>query len=474
MRRFGQFAGQQQSTPHMASASANPLMAMFHQTQSTMHPTFPVLSGLGGAFSPSTTTTSGLLKSASYQVEIGQMMYTFGEARHPMPETVQLVEQLVLSQLCALLKRSAVIAARRSGATVGTGKFSIMLEDVLFVLRRDYVLVAKVKEYLSWRKVRLVANRAGGGGKQSRVPDEDDFAAEVGLASDKAPAAQTSSAGDERQKIRMFWDYYDQWEDMIDSLAQQCQQSKAPSSLDADVEMANLSVSPKSPLKTTPVDLGEGIKDLHADTIQAAKQCRLRHADKITAKMSPQEYMDFAECRQASFIYKKPSKFRDWLNVEHWTAGARLSHDMMDIMGFIAYELVRKVTEHSLLVKEQMDSAAKRNEKNDGPIANGYYVDGTEGLEADLKSLKQKYDEYNMFRASSQTRTPLRPEHVLEAHRRLYYDEPVNLTHSFTSSADLSSLLQFENMSSSKNRLSHAVGRMTRTSMNRKSRSIII
>lgn len=42
---------------------------------------------------------------------------------------------------------------------------------------------------------------------------------------------------------------------------------------------------------------------------------RLREADEVTRKMTREEYLEFAECRQASFTYKKIKKFRDWLNL---------------------------------------------------------------------------------------------------------------------------------------------------------------
>jgi hypothetical protein len=46
---------------------------------------------------------------------------------------------------------------------------------------------------------------------------------------------------------------------------------------------------------------------------------RLMLADLLTRAMSHDEYIDYADCRQASFTYKKPSRFREWLNIEHYT-----------------------------------------------------------------------------------------------------------------------------------------------------------
>lgn len=82
------------------------------------------------------------------------------------------------------------------------------------------------------------------------------------------------------------------------------------------------------------------------DTIQ-----RLQFADRVTKDMSRLEYMEYAECRQASFTYKKSKKFRDWLNPAQYI-DLRLNDDVVEILGFLAWELVRKITETALKMKK--------------------------------------------------------------------------------------------------------------------------
>lgn len=81
-------------------------------------------------------------------------MFTFGEVRHPLPETTLLMEQIVHSQITRLLQQAASISKRR-------GSRFINQEDLLFIVRKNRELVSRLKNYLSWRKVRKIANRTG-------------------------------------------------------------------------------------------------------------------------------------------------------------------------------------------------------------------------------------------------------------------------------------------------------------------------
>ena len=43
---------------------------------------------------------------------------------------------------------------------------------------------------------------------------------------------------------------------------------------------------------------------------------RLKKADDVTQEMSREEYIYYAECRQASFTFKKLKRFRDWCDMQ--------------------------------------------------------------------------------------------------------------------------------------------------------------
>jgi hypothetical protein len=102
-------------------------------------------------------------KSVSYQAEVRDMLYTFGDARNCNEETVALVEAFVLSyvlelvvnlfppMLCSLSDqqiREALRQAHRRGAT------RVSLNDILFNLRSDPAKLARLREFLTWKDIR--------------------------------------------------------------------------------------------------------------------------------------------------------------------------------------------------------------------------------------------------------------------------------------------------------------------------------
>lgn len=158
------------------------------------------------------TLLSGQFK---YQNEIAMMMYVFGEVRHPLPETTQLMEVIVREQMIDLLVRSLAIAKRR-------GSRYLSFEDIIFLIRHDRQKVARLTAYLSWRKVRKVANRAGnvGGGAGASgslsaglcaphdLDDELQVVEEAGVGGQDGDKAKVK-----RLKIKLPWNLLDQFDD---------------------------------------------------------------------------------------------------------------------------------------------------------------------------------------------------------------------------------------------------------------------
>jgi len=70
--------------------------------------------------------------------------------------------------------------------------------------------------------------------------------------------------------------------------------------------------------------------------------------------MTREEYMEFAECRQASFTYKKPKKFRDWLNLAN-LIDMKPNDEILEILGFVCWEMVNRLTKTALLVKKDLE-----------------------------------------------------------------------------------------------------------------------
>lgn len=127
---------------------------------------------------------------------------------------------------------------------------------------------------------------------------------------------------------------------------------------------------------------------------------RLRKADERTKVMTREEYVTWSEYRQASFTWRKGKRFREWAGFGVVT-DSKPSDDIVDILGFLTFEMVQTLTEVALKVKEQEDMARAQT----GAMVEG----GT--------SKKRKLQQ-GLFDPPSEGRTPIEPRHVQEAFRR--------------------------------------------------------
>lgn len=82
---------------------------------------------------------------------------------------------------------------------------------------------------------------------------------------------------------------------------------------------------------------------------------RLLVINRMTENMSKEEYLDFTECRQASFTFRKSKRFKDFLDTEH-----KIKDDVLDILGFIACEIVFDIVSQACEVSVKKREAANR------------------------------------------------------------------------------------------------------------------
>lgn len=104
-------------------------------------------------------------------------MFVFGEIQDPQTDTVNLVEDIIRSQLVELVRFSTIvfstctdhlaqIVQARAQAN-RRGVRYISAEDLIFLIRHDRAKVNRLRTYLSWKDVRKHAkdsNADGGGG----------------------------------------------------------------------------------------------------------------------------------------------------------------------------------------------------------------------------------------------------------------------------------------------------------------------
>ncbi|KAK9161711.1 hypothetical protein Syun_008052 [Stephania yunnanensis] len=79
-------------------------------------------------------------KRGMFQKDLQHMMYGFGDDPNPLPETVALVEDIVVEYVTDLVHKAQEIACKR-------GK--LLTEDFLYLIRRDYPKLHRCTELLS-------------------------------------------------------------------------------------------------------------------------------------------------------------------------------------------------------------------------------------------------------------------------------------------------------------------------------------
>jgi transcription initiation protein SPT3 len=125
---------------------------------------------------------------------------------------------------------------------------------------------------------------------------------------------------------------------------------------------------------------------------------RLKKADERTKAMSREEYVTWSEFRQASFTFRKGKRFKEWAGFGVVT-DSKPNDDIVDILGFLTFEIVQTLTEEALKIKEQEDLFKEKTGGED--------------------SGKKRKAATGLFDPPSEGKTPVEPRHIQEAFRRL-------------------------------------------------------
>ncbi|CAO3574250.1 unnamed protein product [Mortierella alpina] len=336
-----------------------------------------------------------------YQSEIQQMMFVFGEVSDAIPETTMLVEDIVRSQVIEIICLAAQQARKRSSRFMSA-------EDLIFLIRHDRPKVNRLRTYLSWKDVRKnvkdSSDGAGGTGADDVVGIEDAAAAHDGKGgpgdgTGGGPGGKNAGAAGpvpvskaRRMRVKLSWELLNGFSDAMVGNGEDDED-------DDDDE------------------------DAYLDSMQ-----RLRDADRITYAMTREEYEHYSECRQASFTYRKAKRFREWANMSSYI-DMRPNDDIIDILGFLTFEMVTTLTETALKVKKEEDekqrlyreaAVAAKNKTLQGKAEDGSSTDqhnangGTSGDDMDLDE-----DIPGLFSLPPSEQSPLQQRHIREAFRRL-------------------------------------------------------
>jgi transcription initiation protein SPT3 len=293
-------------------------------------------------------------KQHKYRQEIQQMMYVSGETGEPSMETTAMIEEIVRQQVIEILRACTELAARR-------GSRSITINDLIFQIRDDAPKVSRLRTFLSWKDVRKSAKDSDekGGDAGDLVGGDDPSAGGAML---PGGPVEEAAKKNKRAKVKLPWEptsYYSQ---------------EVPERDDEEDEEE---------------------EEMNYITLQ-----RLRKADERTKVMTREEYVTWSEYRQASFTYRKGKRFREWAGFGIVT-DSKPSDDIVDILGFLTFEMVQTLTEEALKIKEQEDLWKERS----GPDAAG--------------SKKRKLAQAGLFDPPSEGKTPVESRHIQEAFRRL-------------------------------------------------------
>lgn len=291
-----------------------------------------------------------------YRMEIQQMMFVSGESNDPPIETTSLIEDIVRGQVIEIL-----LQATKTAGTRGTK--SIASEDVIFLIRNDKAKVNRLRTYLSWKDVRKNAKDQESGGAESLIEND----ANGGGPSAAAPATDSSKmlSRFKKSKIRLPWELQFMFSEQHLETAEESEQ----------------------------VDDEE-----KAATIASLK--RLKMADDRTKNMTREEYVHWSECRQASFTFRKAKRFREWAQISQ-LCDSRPNDDVVDILGFLTFEIVCSLTEEAMAIKnseEKLMQIKTEKETKNQP-----------------KQKKRKY----LFDKPDELANPILPHHIEEAWRRL-------------------------------------------------------
>ncbi|WFD26329.1 Transcription initiation protein spt3 [Malassezia nana] len=246
-----------------------------------------------------------------YQQEIAQMMFVSTEIDNPDPRVTRLIEDIVRNQVIEMIIQSRRIAQRRQSKYLAP-------EDLIFLIRYDRAKVNRLRTYLSWKDVRKNAKDSGGdtGGPGGGAGDGDG----IDEAGDDSPLRVN------KRKMRLPWDLGSVFSDYP-------RVAGAPAD-DADED-------------------DEDTIETNEDSLR-----RLKAADETTRKMTREEYVFYSECRQASFTFRKAKRFREFIHASMYL-DVKPSDDTIDILGFLAFEVVHELCTRAMKIKWDWDERAR-------------------------------------------------------------------------------------------------------------------
>ena len=276
------------------------------------------------------------------------------------------------------------MATRRGSRTITTN-------DLFFLIRHDKAKTSRLMTFLSWKDVRKTARDSDD--KGADAADAADDALGGGDVAGKAPLSWIVQGLQHQffviaifmNFVVLIWTFAGGPTAPIGELTKR---SKKKIKLPWDITSFYNEQLPE----------GDDDDDEEEQEANAATLERLHQADKRTKDMSRDQYVHYSDCRQASFTYKKAKRFREWAGFGVVT-DSKPNDDIVDILGFLLYDIVQALTEEALKVKHEEDRPKERAGESD--------------------QSKKRKRQTGLFDPPEEGTIPVTTKHVREAFRRL-------------------------------------------------------
>lgn len=409
-------------------------------------------------------------KSAVYHEEIAKMMYTFGDTRAPLYDSVALVENFVRHYLMKVVKRLKEIALQQRTQ-----------EEIDNMLQMDQDTSSKAKSKPKYIKIELEhliflfrknENRLSQILKSIRVKA---FSNEKDIKENTSGIVEEAAFKEKDRKKRKLEDGDLQFLDNKVVQAIKRLRTDVVSTLVEDIsddEADDMDLETSSSTPTAQLDMLK-LQQMKEEEITRKQFIA---ADNLTKKMSVEEYMDYARSREASFTFHNTKKFNAWLELSKKKSQRKKKVDsgkesvdtdandnlqslefkfddnLTDILGHIAWETVGLLTQTALIVKRDMNMLQYL--KASGPaldqFLSEYVVEKNIGLATGVMDMElrnaltnfpheffkilddpSKKHLIHIYHISHQARRPIEPIHIIEAARRLsaLKPNPVDFTY---------------------------------------------
>jgi transcription initiation protein SPT3 len=273
-------------------------------------------------------------------------MFVFAHVVDPSKPVLHLLEDIVRHQVVQMIIQARNLSVMRRSRHLST-------EDLIFLVRYDRAKVNRLRTYLSWKDVRKNAKDDGGGGAAGEV--------DLNAAVEDADAAKAQGGISRKLKVKLPWEISTVYSDcIVPGAGANLEQSQSGAGgLNSDLPPELEAAAAKVQQPTVDEELDEDDQEAMKESLM-----RLREADQVTLKMTREEYEHYSDCRTASFTFRKGKRFRDFLGSSNYL-DTKPNDDIVDILGFLAYEVVREITIGAKQVWEQERAVLRRGERRE-------------------------------------------------------------------------------------------------------------